>query len=61
MVTLRDILTVILDQHKRLNPGEMHGVEFCSVCLVIAALGVVLESAGLTLVEAKPLASVPHG
>ena len=52
MSTVRDLLHAVLSQHLELNPGEPHGTEYCSLCLLLTAVAVLANTAGVLEKEA---------
>ena len=65
MVTVKDLLVWTLQDHRALNPGEPHGAERCSDCMLLTVLAIVAKTAGVLELEAAPLVpavpEVNHG
>ena len=47
------LLAFSLHQHREMNPREPHGIDACSICMVYAVLGVVLDTIGASALPLK--------
>ena len=50
---LGGLLAFSLHQHREMNPGEPHGIDACSICMLYAVLGVVLDTIGASALPLK--------